>query len=190
MALALPICIVFVLVALAVLVAFYIISVYNGLVSLRNNLDKAFANIDVVLKQRSDLIPNLVETVKGYMKYEKGVLEEITQLRTAMMGAQGPVEKARASEALSTALKSVFAVAENYPKLQASDNFLELQKQLATIENQIADRREFYNDAVLIYNTRIRSFPDTIAAVIFGMREMEYFKASDGDKVVPEVKVE
>jgi LemA protein len=177
-------------VVLALLAAFYLISIYNGLIQLRNNIDKAWANIDVLLKQRSDLIPNLVESVKGYMKYEKDVLEEITRLRTSIMAASGPAEKARSSEAISSALKTIFAVAENYPKLEASQNFLELQKQLAAIENQIADRREFYNDSVLLFNTRIHSLPDAIFAGMLGFRDKEYFKVAEEEKKVAEVKME
>ncbi len=168
---------------------FYIVSTYNGLIQLKNNNHKAWANIDVVLKQRSDLIPNLVETVKGYAKYEKNVLEEITKLRTDMMNEVQISKKANISESISANLRSIFAIAENYPKLQASNSFLELQKQLAIMENQIADRREFYNDSILLYNTRIKSFPDTIMAMIFGMKEEEYFKASEEDKKETEVKI-
>ena len=182
-------CVGFFVVVGFLLAGFYAFSVYNGLVALRNNIDRAWANIDVLLKQRSDLIPNLVETVKGYMKYEKSVLEEITRLRTSMMSASGPAEKARASEAISASLKSIFAVAENYPKLEASSNFLELQKQLSAIENQIADRREFYNNSVLLYNTRIHSLPDLLFAAILGFRDKEYFKATEEEKKVVEVKM-
>ena len=176
------ICACFSLVVIALLVLFYCVSVFNGLVELQNNVGKAWANIDVVLKQRSDLIPNLVEIVKGYMKYEKSVLEEITRLRGEMMSAIGPAEKAAASDALTSSLKSLFISVENYPKLQASQNFLELQKQITAMENQIADRREFYNNSVLLFNTRIKSLPDMLVAIPLGMREKEYFKASEGEK--------
>jgi LemA protein len=175
---------------LALLAAFYIFSIYNGLISLRNNIEKAWANIDVLLKQRTDLIPNLVETVKGYMKYEKATLTEITRLRTEMMGATTPGEKAKASEAISSSLKSIFAVAENYPQLQASDNFLKLQEQLSAIENQIADRREFYNDSVMLFNTRIHSVPDTIFASMMGLKDKEYFKVAEEDKKLVSVKMD
>ncbi len=178
---------VFVLFLLAV---FYAFSIYNGLISLKNNIEKAWANIDVLLKQRSDLIPNLVETVKGYMKYEKSTLVEITRLRTEIMSASTPGEKARASEGISAAIKSIFAVAENYPQLKASENFLELQKQLSAMENQIADRREFYNDSVLLFNTRIHSVPDMIFASMMGMKDKEYFKATEEEKKLVEVKME
>ncbi|MCI0503306.1 LemA family protein [Candidatus Micrarchaeota archaeon] len=175
---------------LALLAAFYVFSIYNGLISLRNNIEKAWANIDVLLKQRTDLIPNLVETVKGYMKYEKGTLEEITRLRTSMMSATTPGEKALASEGISAALKTIFAVAENYPKLEASQNFLKLQEQLSAIENQIADRREFYNDSVMLFNTRIHSVPDTIFASMMGLKDKEYFKVAEEDKKIVQVKMD
>ncbi len=186
--LALPICAGFVLVVLAFLLVFYIFSIYNGLIQLRNNVDKAWANIDVLLKQRSDLVPNLVETVKGYEKHEKAIFENVAQMRSAMMSAQGPAAKAKANDMLSSALRSIFAVAENYPELQASNNFLELQKQLESIENQIADRREFYNDSVMLYNTRIKVLPDTVIAGIIGCKETEYFKATESEKQNVEVK--
>ncbi len=175
---------------LALLAVFYLFSVYNGLVSLRNNIDKAWANIDVLLKQRTDLIPNLVEVVKGYMKYEKQTLTDITAMRTSMMSAQTPHEKAVASEGISTALKSIFAVAENYPKLKANENFLKLQEQLTAMENQIADRREFYNDSVMLYNTRIKSVPDNVVAGMLNFREKEYFRAEEAEKAPVQVKME
>ncbi len=178
-----------VFIGLLALLVFYLFSVYNGLVSLRNNIDKAWANIDVLLKQRTDLIPNLVETVKGYMKYEKQVLTDITALRTSIMGAQGPQETATHSEAISAALKTIFAVSEKYPNLKANENFLKLQEQLSSMENQIADRREFYNDAVMLYNTRIKSVPDSIIAAMFHFTESEYFKAAEEEKKAVQVKM-
>ncbi len=172
----------FVLVVLAAYAVFYAFSTYNSLVSLKNNMDNAWANIDVLLKQRSDLIPNLVEVVKGYMKHEKDVLTKITELRTAMLSATSVKEKAKESEGISASLKTIFAVAENYPNLKASANFIELQRQLTAIENQIADRREFFNNAVLLYNTRIQMIPDAIIALTLGMKAKEYFKVSDEEK--------
>jgi LemA protein len=169
-------------------VVFYLFTVYNGLVGLRNNIEKSWANVDVVLKQRSDLVPNLVDTVKGYMKHERETLEKVTKLRAEIMAYESPAKKAKASDALSAALKSIFAVAENYPVLRASENFLELQKQITALENQIADRREFYNHAVLLYNNRIKSLPDLIIASVFGFKEKEYFKAEEAEKAP--VKVE
>jgi LemA protein len=183
-------CIGFFVVIGILLAGFYAFSVYNGLIQLRNNIDRAWANIDVLLKQRSDLIPNLVEAVKGYMKYEKSVLEELTKLRTSVIIASGPAEKAKASEAISASLKTIFAVAENYPKLEASQNFLDLQKQLSTMENQIADRREFYNNSVMLFNTKIHSVPDMVFAGMLGFRDKEYFKATEDEKKNVEVKME
>ncbi|MBU0532159.1 LemA family protein [Candidatus Micrarchaeota archaeon] len=183
-------CLGFVFVVGFILAIFYFVSVYNGLVGLRNNIDKAWANIDVLLKQRSDLIPNLVETVKGYMKHERGTLETVTKLRAQIMAHNSPAKKAKASEALTGALKSIFAVAENYPALKASENFIELQKQITAIENQIADRREFYNDSVLLYNTRIKVLPDTLLASVLGYKEKEYFKATEEEKKLVDAKFE
>jgi LemA protein len=190
MAFGLSICVGFVLLVLLLLAAFYAVSVFNGLVSLRNSIDKAWANIDVLLKQRSDLIPNLVETVKGYMKYERQVLTDITALRASLTAAQTAGEKARHSEAISAALKTIFAVSEKYPNLKANENFLELQKQLTAMENQISDRREFYNDAVMLYNTKIKSLPDMFVALILNFKEKEYFKAMEEEKAPVQVKMQ
>ena len=186
---ALPICLGLLGLILLVLAIFYIFSIYNGLISLKNNIERAWANIDVLLKQRTDLIPNLVETVKGYMKHERGVLEEITRMRAEMLSAQGPAQKAKASDHITSALKSIFAVAENYPQLRASENFLHLQQQISAIENQIADRREFYNESVLLFNTRIHSLPDMVLAGMMGFRDKEYFKATEEEKKNVEVKL-
>ncbi|MEM2948987.1 MAG: LemA family protein [Candidatus Bilamarchaeaceae archaeon] len=182
-------CLGFAVVIFAVLFIVYTISIINGLISLRNQVSKAWANIDVLLKQRNDLVPNLVAAVEGYMKHERSVLSKITELRAAMLVAKGLKEKAKASEEISEALKTIFAVAENYPKLRASENFMQLQNQLVAIENQIADRREFYNDTVYLYNTRIHVFPDFILALLMGMKEAEYFRVGEEDKKVPKVDI-
>ena len=185
---ALEICSGFALLVIGLLAAFYVVSIYNGLIRLRNNIDKAWSNIDVLLKQRSDLIPNLVKTVKGYMKHEKGVLTEITRLRTSVLKADDPSKKAEASEKISKGLKTLFAVAEKYPKLRASENFLDLQDKLTAIENQIADRREFYNNSVLLFNTRIQVIPDSIVAALLGMKQKRYFAAKEAEKKLVEVQ--
>jgi LemA protein len=177
----------FIVLGLIVIVLFFVIAIYNGLITVRNNIDKAWANIDVLLKKRLDLIPNLVEIVKGYATYERSVLEEITKIRAAALQAEGIPEKARGSEAVSTSLGSVFALAENYPDLKASENFLNLQKELATIETQIAQRREFYNDSVLLYNTNIKTIPSVFIADFLKYTPREYFRV-DGDVETP-VKV-
>jgi LemA protein len=175
-------------VGVGVVGGFYLFTMYNGLVSLRNNTEKSWSNVDVVLKQRSDLIPNLVDTVKGYMKHERETLERVTKLRAEIMAYESPAKKAKASLALTAALKSIFAVAENYPDLRASENFMDLQKQISAMENQIADRREFYNHAVLLYNTKIASLPDLVMATIARFGKKEYFKAAEEVKKPVDVK--
>ncbi|MEK6982280.1 MAG: LemA family protein [Candidatus Micrarchaeota archaeon] len=167
---------------------FYFLSVYNGLIELKNNIDKAWSNIDVLLKQRYDLIPNLVETIKGYKKYEKETLETITKYRTQLVSGNLS-SRATADNMITSALKSIFAVSENYPKLQANENFLHLQQELSRVENQIADRREFYNNSVLLYNTKIHSIPDSIIAGGLSMQDKEYFKASFEEKKEVKVKI-
>ena len=166
----------------------YIIAMFNGLVRLKNNIKKSWANIDVLLKQRSDELPKLIASVKGYMKHEKGTLTEITKARTAFLSANTMAEKAKADNVLSGALKSLFAVAENYPQLKANENFMQLQNRISGIENELADRREFYNDSTNTYNIRIQSFPDMIMARIMGYTEQEMFKVSEADKKDVEVK--
>jgi LemA protein len=172
-----------------VFIILYMISVFNGLVSLKNNIKKSWANIDVLLKQRYDEIPNLIETVKGYMKHEKNTLADLTKLRTVMMNASTKSEMAKASTEISASLKSIFAVAENYPKLQASESFLKLQERISALENEIADRREFFNDSVNIYNTKIESFPDMLVANMFKYRREEPFSALAAEKENVKVKV-
>jgi LemA protein len=161
----------------------YFVIVYNSLVRLKNNIKKSWANIDVLLKQRTDELTKLIDTVKGYMKFEKGVLTEITKARTAIMRAETIPQKAKADGMLSAALKNLFAVAENYPKLEANTSFIQLQGRISGIENELADRREFYNDSVNEYNIRIQSFPDMIVAGILGYTQPEVmFKVEEVDK--------
>jgi len=174
---------------LAFLFVFYAISIINGLVSLRNSTQKDWANIDVLLKQRNDELPNVIETVKGYAKYEKQLFEEIAKTRAAMLSAGTIGQKADASAALSGSIKSLFAVAENYPTLKANENFLALQQRITQLENEIADRRELFNDSVNLYNTRTQMFPDLIFAVIFGMKQIEYFKVSQTEAQPVKVEV-
>jgi LemA protein len=177
----------FIIAGLVLIVVFFIIVLYNGLITLRNNADKAWANIDVLLKKRLDLIPTLVDVVKNYAAYEQGVIVEVTRIRAAAMQAQGIAEKARRNEEVSTSLSSVFAVAENYPDLKASEQFLNLQKEITAIETQIAQRREFYNDSVLLYNTNISTIPGVFIANQLRFQPREYFRV-DGDVETP-VKV-
>jgi LemA protein len=175
-----------VLIAAAVL-ALYVIFAYNGLVRLRNEVENSFAQIDVQLKRRNDLIPNLVETVKGYAKHEKSVFEEVTRARAAIMGAKTLEEKARASNMLSDTLKSLFAVAENYPQLKANENFIQLQEELSGTENKIAYSRQHYNDVVMEYNVRIQVFPTNIVAGAFRFTRKELFSAPESERAVPKV---
>ena len=177
----------FIIIGLVLIVIVFIVLLYNGLITLRNNADKAWANIDVLLKKRLDLIPTLVDVVKSYAAYEQGVIVEVTRIRAAAMQAQGIAEKARRNEEVSTSLGSIFAVAENYPDLKASEQFLNLQKEITAIETQIAQRREFYNDSVLLFNTNISTIPGVFIANQFRFRPREYFRV-DGDVETP-VKV-
>jgi len=168
-----------VLIALVVVLLLYVIVTYNGLVRLRNRIQNAWAQIDVQLRRRYDLIPNLVETVKGYATHEKGTFEAVTQARANAIDAQGPADQARAENMISGALKSLFAVSEAYPDLKANQNFLSLQEELSGTEGRIAYARQYYNDAVLRLNTRIQSFPSNLLAGMFGFKEHEYFEADD-----------
>ena len=166
----------------------YFVLIYNSLINLRNRVKNAWSQIDVQLKRRTDLIPNLVETVKGYAAHEKGVFENVTKARSSLMNAQTPQENAEANNMLTGALKSLFAVAENYPDLKASQNFQDLQRQLSETEDKIAYSRQFYNDTVLMYNNKIQMFPSNLVANQFNFTESEFFEAPEGDREVPEVK--
>ena len=170
-----------------VLILGFVWLLYNGLVTLKARIDEAWSGIDVQLKRRTDLIPNLVEAVKGYATHEKSVFENVTKARSALLGASGPATAADANNQLTSALKSLFAIAENYPDLKASRNFLELQQQLGDTEDKIAYARQFYNSNVLDYNVKIKVFPNLMLANILGFKEAEFFKASEGEK--EEVKV-
>jgi LemA protein len=171
--------IVMVLVVLLVLAA---ISIYNGLVRRRNHVDNAWSQIDVQLKRRYDLIPNLVETVKSYAAHERGALEAVTRARVDAINAQGPGDQAAAENVLSGALKSLFAVAESYPDLKANQNFLELQQELATTEDRAAYARQYYNDAVLAYNNTVGTIPSSILAGMFGFTQRAYFEAGGEER--------
>jgi LemA protein len=174
--------------AIVVLLVIIFIVMYNALVRLRNRIDNAWSQIDVQLKRRYDLIPNLVETVKGYAEHEKGVFESVTQARAAAINAQGPAQQAEAENVLSGALKSLFAVAEAYPDLKANQNFLNLQEELTSTEDRIAYARQFYNDSVLSYNNKIQTLPSSVIAGMFNFEKREYFEG-DPEATGP-VKVE
>ncbi len=177
--------IIIIIVVAAVLL--YFLVVYNGLVIARNRIAEALSQIDVQLKRRTDLIPNLVETVKGYAKHEKDVLENVTKARSSLMTAGTTKEKAEANNNLSQTLKSLFAVAESYPDLKSSQNFMELQSELSDTENKIAYSRQFYNSNVLDYNNKLIVFPSSIIANSFAFKPADFFQASEEDK--KEVKV-
>ncbi|MDD5194390.1 MAG: LemA family protein [Candidatus Omnitrophica bacterium] len=177
-----------VVIFLALIFFGYFIGVYNGLIRLKNNLKKAWANIDVLLKQRHDELPKLIEVCKGYMKYEKELLETITKARSVYQSAQNFQDKAQADNMISGALKTLFAVAENYPDLKANEDFKHLQTRISSLESEITDRREFYNESVNNYNIKIQSFPDTIIANMMGFRPEELFKVAEEDKKDVEVK--
>jgi LemA protein len=165
-----------VVIALVVIVVLALILAYNGLVRQRNRIDNAWSQIDVQLKRRYDLIPNLVETVKGYAAHERQVFENVTQARANAINAQGPAQQAEAENVLSGALKSLFAVAEAYPELKANQNFLSLQEELTSTEDRVAYARQFYNDSVLSYNNKLQTFPRNVIAGMFNFEEREYFE--------------
>ena len=176
-----------ILIIIAVIIL-WIIAIFNGLVRLKNRTDEAWSDIDVQLKRRHDLIPNLIEAVKGYAVHEKGLFEEVTEARTKAMSAQGIEEKGKAENALSGTLKSLFAVAENYPQLKANENFLQLQTELSDTENKIQAARRFYNGNVRDLNIKIETFPSRIIAGMLGFKKHEFFAVDESEKDVPQVK--
>jgi LemA protein len=160
----------------------YFITIYNSLVQLRNDIDKAWANIDVLLKQRHDELPKLIETCKGYIQYEQQTFQLITEARTAFMRANTVGEKAQADNLISGALRSLFAVAENYPELKANNTFMQLQNRISELEERIADRREFFNDDVNTYNIRIQQLPDVFIAHMLNLQHKDLFKVAEEDR--------
>lgn len=179
--------IVLVIVGLLILVGF--VSTYNGLVSLKNAVKNSWAQIDTQLKRRYDLIPNLIECVKGYMEHEKTVFENVVNARNlAMKPTDSLKEKAEAENQLTSTLKSLFALSENYPDLKASQNFLALQEELASTENKIAYARVAYNDSVMFYQNKKEQFPSNIVAMMFNFKDMEFFEAADNEKEAVKVK--
>lgn len=175
------------LIIIILLVVVFIV-IYNRLVVKRMRVNNGWAQIDVQLKRRYDLIPNLVETVKGYAAHEKQVLEKVTELRSRAMGATSPKEAAEANNMLTATLKTLFAVAENYPQLKANENFLKLQEELTATENKIAFSRQFYNDVVMDYNATIQKFPQNIVASMFNFKSREFFEAPAEEREAVKVK--
>ena len=178
---------IFVLIIIAVIVAWIIVT-YNNLVQARNKVRNSFAQVDTQLQRRFDLIPNLVETVKGYALHENNVLEKITSARSGYMNAQTAGEKMEADNQLTSTLKTLFAVAENYPELKANTNFLHLQDELRATEDKVAFSRQFFNDSVTKYNNSLQLFPSNIIAKIFGFQEEGLFKTEDAARVAPKVQ--
>lgn len=176
-----------VIVAVAVVVLLVIL-LYNRLIRLRNQVQNAWAQIDVQLKKRTDLVPNLVETVKGYVKHEKDVLENVTKARSQVVHAKSVSGKAKASNMLSDTLKSLFAVSESYPDLKANQNFLQLQEELSGIENKIAYARQFYNDIVMRFNTAIQTFPNNMFAGMMNFKEEPLFEVKEAERKPVQVK--
>ena len=176
-------------VALVVLALLWIVGAYNGLVRLRNQLENAWAQIDVQLKRRHDLIPNLVETVKGYAKHESGTLEKVIQARNMAVNAKTVGDRAEAENVLTGALKSLFAVAEAYPDLKANQEFMRLQEELTSTENKVAFARQFYNDSVMTYNTHIQVFPTNLIATMFNFGHRDFFEVkADEEREAPKVQ--
>lgn len=170
------------------LLVIWLVAIYNSLIRLRNYADNAWSQIDVQLKRRHDLVPNLIETVKGYMAHERGTLEAITKARAAAMEARGPAEAGEAEGALSGALRGLMVNVERYPELKASQNFLALQEELSSTENKISFARQAYNDAVTRYNTRIQTVPENVVASLAKFTSRELFEVKDaGERVVPKV---
>ena len=177
-----------VIIVIIIAILLFVVSIYNGLVKSRNKVKNAWAQIDVQLNRRADLIPNLVETVKGYASHEKGVFEEVTAARAGLMNANGVKEISEANNQLSNTLKTLFAVAENYPELKANENFKELQSQLSESEDKIAYSRQFYNDTVLMYNNKCETFPSSIVAGIFNFNQADFFETAGEARSVPKVE--
>ena len=171
-----------------VVFALWIIMIYNQLVAMRQRVGQAFADVDVQLKLRHDLIPNLVETVKGYAAHERGTLEAVVQARNAAVAAQGPAQQAAAENMLTGALRQVFALAEAYPDLKANQNFLALQEELTATEGRVAYARQFYNDSVLGYNNKLQAFPTVFFAKMLKFEKRQYFETDEAAREVPKVQ--
>ncbi|VVB79807.1 LemA family protein [uncultured archaeon] len=176
------------IIAIVVLVVIILFSYYNRFAVLSNRIDNSLSQIDVQLKRRSDLIPNLLETVKGYAKHEKSIMEEVSSARKALMGAKDLPAKVRADDKLESVLGKLFAIAENYPNLKANENFAKLQEELASTEDRVAYARQNYNDSILSYNNLCTTFPGKFFAGMYGRKEKEYIKIEPAEREVVKVK--
>lgn len=177
-----------VVIGIIILLGIILISAYNSIISTSEEVDNKFATIDTYLQRRADLIPNLVNTVKGYTQQEKDIVEDVTTARENMVGATSISEKAKANDELTTALNNLMVIVENYPDLKSSQNFIQLSDELAGTENRIATARRDYNESVKAYNLKIKRFPTSIIANMFGYEAKEYFQASEGSQEVPNVQ--
>ena len=177
-----------ILIGAGVVVGFVFFIYYNRFAVLGNRIDNSLSQIDVQLKRRADLVPNLIETVKGFVKHEKAAIKAVTDARKALVGAQGVEDKIKADNQLESALKSIFAIAEGYPDLKANTNFLELQRELSSTEDRIAYARQFFNDSILAFNNLCRTFPGKFFASIFGKTEREYLQITEAEKKKVDVK--
>ena len=179
---------IWILVGLVAIIILVFISYYNKFAILSQRADNSLSQIDVQLKKRADLVPNLIETVKGYAKHEKGIMEKVTEARKALVGAKDIVSKMKAGNVLSNAIGRLFAIAENYPQLKANENFLQLQEELSAIEDKIAYARQYYNDSVLDYDNLFSTFPGNMFAKLYGKKQKEYFQISEAERKVPKVE--
>ena len=179
---------IWIIIALVVIIAIIFFSYYNRFVTLSAQIDNALAQISVKLRKRSDLVPNLLASVKGYMKHEKGIIKEVTDARKALVGAKGVEDKMKAGNKLQSALKSIFAIAEGYPDLKANTNFLHLQQELSSIEDKVAYARQYYNDGIMSYNVMTTMIPGVWFAKIYGFKKREYLKIAEAEKAVPKIE--
>lgn len=180
--------ILYIIIAVLVVILFFVIATYNNLVTLRNRVKDGWAQIDVLLKRRADLIPNLVETVKGYATHESETFENVIKARNSFTSASTPEAEMKASGEITQALSKIFALSENYPELKANENFLSLQNDLKDTEDKVSFSRQFYNDTVLKYKNKVEMFPSNIIAAMFGFKAEKFFEISETDKEVPKVQ--
>ncbi|MBU1136095.1 MAG: LemA family protein [Nanoarchaeota archaeon] len=176
--------IILIIIAITILIT---IIYYNRFAVLGNRIDNSLAQIDVQLRKRADLVPNLVSSIKGYMKHEKTIITKVTEARKVLLGAKNIQDKVKAGNQLQSALKSIFALAENYPQLKANENFLQLQQELSAIEDKVAYSRQFYNDSILSFNDLCRTFPGSMFAAIFSKKSREYLKIPAESRAVPKI---
>ncbi len=180
--------VIWLVIILAALIVLALIYYFNKFVLLSNRIDNSLSQIDVQLKKRADLVPNLISIVKGYVKHEKGIMDSVTRARQTLVGAKGIVSRVNAGNQLESALGRLFAIAENYPQLRANENFLHLQQELAAIEDKIAYSRQFYNDSILDYNNSVQTFPGTFFASLFGKKQKEFLQIPEAQRAIPKVE--